>query len=154
MRNTQAMRLPQATRKLLAGRFDALRTELTAWFGRPVGACQPPDILSYGPGSFFRPHTDTTNDPLHPQIRARDLTAVLFLSDPQHPDNNPAQDERYAGGRLLLHRSTGPATETDEAMDVTGPAGTLVAFPATTRHEVTPVTAGQRLTAVAWYTAT
>jgi len=65
-------------------------------------------------------------------VRA-DLSCTLFLSDPQD----------YDGGELTIH---GPEGERRIKL----PAGDLVLYPASTLHEVTPVTRGTRLASFFW----
>ena len=64
----------------------------------------------------------------------RRLSATVQLSAP----------EDYDGGSLELRDGAAVRTATREA-------GSLVAFPSTTLHRVTPVTRGVRYALVAWY---
>ena len=66
------------------------------------------------------------------QIRT-DLAATLFLSEP----------ETYDGGELVVHDTYG-------AQRVKLPAGDMVLYPATSVHEVTPVTRGARIASFFW----
>ena len=62
-----------------------------------------------------------------------DLSATLFLSDP----------EEYDGGELLIEQAFG-------AQAVKLAAGDMVLYPASSLHQVTPVTRGQRICAISW----
>jgi len=62
-----------------------------------------------------------------------DLSATLFLSDPQD----------YDGGELVIEDSYG-------AHEVKLPAGDLVLYPATSLHRVEPVSRGSRLACFFW----
>jgi PKHD-type hydroxylase len=62
-----------------------------------------------------------------------DVSFTLFLSDP----------EAYDGGDLVIDQPSG-----EENFKL--PAGSLVAYPATTLHRVAPVTRGERLAAAGW----
>jgi PKHD-type hydroxylase len=62
-----------------------------------------------------------------------DVAFTLFLSDP----------ERYAGGELVIESAAG-----EDAVKL--PAGSLVAYPATSLHRVNDVTHGERLVAAGW----
>ena len=62
-----------------------------------------------------------------------DLSATLFLTDP----------EDYDGGELVIETSYG-------AQPVKLAAGDLVLYPATSLHQVTPVTRGARISAFFW----
>jgi PKHD-type hydroxylase len=66
------------------------------------------------------------------QIRT-DLAATLFLSEP----------ETYDGGELVVQDTYG-------AQRVRLPAGDMVLYPATSVHEVTPVTRGARIASFFW----
>jgi PKHD-type hydroxylase len=85
----------------------------------------PPLFNRYGEGDGFDTHVDNA-------IRIRrgsdfrirsDLSATLFLSDP----------EEYDGGELIRLR-----------------AGDMILYPASTLHRVTPVTRGTRLASFFW----
>jgi PKHD-type hydroxylase len=65
----------------------------------------------------------------------RKLSFVLQLSDPKD----------YEGGELQIHLSDNPEIMKKEQ-------GTLIAFPSSTLHEVTPVTKGKRYSIVGWIT--
>jgi len=66
------------------------------------------------------------------QIRT-DLAATLFLAEP----------DTYDGGELVVHDTYG-------AQRVKLPAGDMVLYPATSVHEVTPVTRGARIASFFW----
>jgi len=66
------------------------------------------------------------------QIRT-DISATLFLTSPEESD----------GGELVVHDTYG-------AQRVKLPAGDLVLYPATSVHEVEPVTRGMRLASFFW----
>ncbi len=62
-----------------------------------------------------------------------DLSCTVFLSDP----------DRYDGGELVVHHTQG-----SRAFKL--PAGHALLYPASTVHEVTPVTRGERLASFFW----
>jgi PKHD-type hydroxylase len=67
-------------------------------------------------------------------VRIRtDLSATLFLSEP----------DSYEGGELVIETSFG-------AQAIKLPAGHLVLYPASSLHEVTPVTQGARVASFFW----
>ncbi len=95
----------------------------------------PPMFNRYGQGMAFGPHVDG-GVRIHPRTGAKlrtDLSATLFLSDP----------DDYDGGEL-------------EIVDIYGVhavklnAGDLILYPASSLHEVTPITRGERLAAFFW----
>ncbi|MEP0391974.1 MAG: Fe2+-dependent dioxygenase [Erythrobacter sp.] len=66
------------------------------------------------------------------QIRT-DISFTLFLSDPKE----------YDGGELVVQTAGMTQTIKEEP-------GTLVLYPSTSAHEVTPVTSGTRVVAIGW----
>lgn len=97
-------------------------------------AAQPKEILTplfsrYTIGMRYGTHMDNA---MMSDMRI-DLALTLFLTDPAD----------YDGGALVADFSTGERT-------VKLPAGSAVLYPATTLHQVTEVTRGQRLAAVTW----
>lgn len=94
----------------------------------------PPLFNRYEGGEHFGNHVDNAirSLPGGGQIRT-DLSATLFLSDPQD----------YDGGELLVDDTFG-------AHSVKLKAGDLILYPSTSLHRVTPVTKGMRLCAFFW----
>lgn len=95
----------------------------------------PPLFNRYGEGMRFGAHVDG-GVRLHPRTGAKlrtDISATLFLSDP----------ETYDGGELVVEDAFGPRT-------VKLAAGAMVLYPATSVHEVTPVTRGERVACFFW----
>jgi PKHD-type hydroxylase len=95
----------------------------------------PPLFNRYGEGMHFGAHVDG-GVRLHPRTGAKlrtDVSATLFLSDPAD----------YDGGELLVEDAYGPQR-------VKLNAGSLVLYPATSVHEVTPVTCGERVACFFW----
>jgi PKHD-type hydroxylase len=94
----------------------------------------PPLYVRYEPGMTYGEHVDAavlgsgTPDPMR-----ADLAVTVFLSDVSE----------YEGGELALRTSFGEH-------EVKLPAGGAVVYPATTVHQVRPVTRGVRIVAVTW----
>lgn len=87
-------------------------------------------ILSrYREGQTYGLHVD---DALMQGVRT-DLSFTLFLSDP----------DAYDGGALEIEDPL-------ETRALRLPAGSLILYPSTTLHRVTPVTRGERLAVVGW----
>jgi PKHD-type hydroxylase len=95
----------------------------------------PPMFNRYGVGMAFGAHVDggVRLDPRTGRKLRTDLSATLFLSDPAD----------YDGGALEIADAYG-------VQAVKLGAGDLVLYPATSLHEVTPVTRGERLAAFFW----
>ena len=90
-------------------------------------------VSRYTKGMSYQAHVD---DPVMGNANGRyrsDIAVTVFLSDSQS----------YDGGELVIHTRYGPVS-------VKLPAGCAVVYPASSRHEVTPVTRGQRLACVLW----
>ena len=95
----------------------------------------PPMFNRYGEGMSFGAHVDGSVR-IHPRSGRKlrtDVSATLFLSDPRD----------YDGGELVVHDAYG-------SHRATRAAGDLVVYPATSLHEVTPVTRGERVACFFW----
>ncbi|MEJ6788964.1 Fe2+-dependent dioxygenase [Brevundimonas sp. BR2-1] len=93
----------------------------------------PPLFNRYEGGERFGVHVDNAIRQRGP-IRIRsDLSATLFLSEP----------EDYDGGELVIEEMYGPQS-------VRLPAGDLVLYPSKSLHQVTPVTRGARVASFFW----
>ncbi|WP_295803216.1 Fe2+-dependent dioxygenase [uncultured Microbulbifer sp.] len=94
----------------------------------------PPLFNRYEGGEHFHNHVDNAirRLPTGGQIRT-DLSCTLFLSEP----------DEYEGGELLIDDTYG-------AHKVKLPAGSLVLYPSTSLHRVTPVTGGSRICSFFW----
>ncbi len=146
-RATSSALVPRTTRLRLKQRFVELTSQLEAHFGTPLAGSETPGFLVYETGAFFATHADTgPDDP--PEIRARRVSAILFLNGP----SGHATDG-YSGGTLRFHRVLdGPEWEACPLPFDPEP-GTLLAFRSHVVHEVLPVTCGRRLTVVTWFPA-
>lgn len=94
----------------------------------------PPLFNRYEDGEHFDNHVDNALRvvPGGPRVRT-DISATLFLSAP----------EDYDGGELLIDDTYG-------AHKVKLAAGSLILYPSTSLHRVTPVTRGARVSAFFW----
>ena len=85
-------------------------------------------------GHDFGSHVDNAWRPLPGGGRIRtDLSATLFLSDP----------DSYDGGELVIEDMAGDR-------EIKLAAGDMILYPSTSLHHVAPVTRGERLAAVFW----
>lgn len=95
----------------------------------------PPMFNRYAEGMAFGPHVDGSVR-IHPQTGRKlrtDVSATLFLNEPAD----------YDGGELQVEDSYG-------LHSVKLAAGDIVLYPATSLHQVTPVTRGARLACFFW----
>jgi len=95
----------------------------------------PPMFNRYGPGMAFGAHVDGSVR-IHPHTGRKlrtDVSATLFLNEP----------DDYDGGELVVHDAFGTHR-------VKLPAGHMAVYPATSLHEVTPITRGRRLASFFW----
>ncbi|KIN63342.1 PKHD-type hydroxylase [Sulfitobacter noctilucicola] len=95
----------------------------------------PPMFNKYEEAETFGSHIDNAIrvNPLTQERLRTDLSMTLFLSEP----------EDYDGGELLIEDHYGSQT-------VKLPAGDMILYPATSLHEVTPVTRGVRVSSFFW----
>ncbi len=98
-------------------------------------ALYPPRFNRYMPGDGYGMHVDSAvmRDPRTQQILRTDLSVTLFLSAP----------EEYDGGVLEIESQFG-------VQEVKLAPGSLVLYPASSLHRVTPVRRGERLAAFFW----
>jgi PKHD-type hydroxylase len=95
----------------------------------------PPLFNRYQKGQSFGNHVDNAIRQVRgtPHRVRTDLSATLFLNDP----------DEYEGGELQVEDTYG-------AHAVKLPAGHLILYPASSLHNVRPVTAGARLASFFW----
>lgn len=94
----------------------------------------PPLFNCYQSGEHFNNHVDNAirTVPGGSQIRT-DLSVTLFLTEPAD----------YEGGELLIDDTFG-------AHRVKLPAGSMILYPSSSLHRVTPVTSGKRVSSFFW----
>ncbi len=95
----------------------------------------PPLFNKYEGGESFGTHVDNAIRaiPGTPHRIRTDLSCTLFFSEP----------EEYDGGELVIEDNYG-------AQAVKLPAGSMVLYPSTSLHHVTPVTRGARVSSFFW----
>jgi PKHD-type hydroxylase len=93
----------------------------------------PPLFNRYDPGMEFATHVDNAIRFAGPVRFRTDISATLFLSDP----------ETYDGGELIIEDTYG-----EHAVKL--PAGDLIIYPASSQHRVAPVTRGSRWASFFW----
>ncbi|WP_304186882.1 Fe2+-dependent dioxygenase [Phenylobacterium aquaticum] len=93
----------------------------------------PPLFNRYDVGMGFDTHVDNSIRFAGPVRYRTDVSATLFLSEP----------EAYEGGELIVEDSYG-----EHAVKL--PAGDLVLYPASSLHRVAPITSGSRWASFFW----
>ena len=95
----------------------------------------PPLFNRYDAGMTFGAHVDNAirSHPIIPVRIRTDVSATLFISAP----------EDYDGGELVVEDTYG-------SHEVKLPAGDLIIYPATSLHNVTPITRGSRIASFFW----
>jgi len=95
----------------------------------------PPLFNRYDAGMTFGAHVDNAirSHPVAPVRIRTDISATLFISAP----------EDYDGGELVVEDTYG-------SHEVKLPAGDLIVYPATSLHNVTPITRGSRIASFFW----
>ncbi len=95
----------------------------------------PPMFNRYGEGMKFGPHVDGSVriSPRDGRKLRTDVSATLFLTNP----------DEYDGGELVIEDNYGEHT-------IKLPAGSMVVYPATSLHQVMPITRGVRTASFFW----
>lgn len=87
-----------------------------------------PQLASYESGMKYGVHADSPFIPMPNTPLRSDVSGTLWIAEPS----------TYDGGELIIHLGS-------EKVSVKGEPGSMVVYPSTTLHQVTPVTRGQRL---------
>ncbi|MEX3939093.1 Fe2+-dependent dioxygenase [Paraburkholderia sp. BR10937] len=94
----------------------------------------PPLFNRYEGGMTFGSHVDGAVRVLPNGVKLRtDVSCTLFLSSP----------DEYDGGELVVEDTYG-------VQEIKLPAGDMIVYPATSLHQVTPVTRGARVASFFW----
>ena len=91
----------------------------------------PPLLARYEVGMTYGAHADTSHMRFGNEVHRSDLSATVWLSPPQS----------YEGGELVVHLGT-------KLVVIKGGPGSVIVYPSTQLHEVTPVRRGQRLVSI------
>lgn len=149
VRNTWEVVLETDRARTVAHRIAQMRAEIADHFATELGCCEGSSFLVYRTGGFYRPHRDRASAEMDvaDALRGRRVSLVLFLNA---SSQNPAPTE-YAGGALTFYGLMDDPAWREYGFALDAAPGLLVAFPSDILHEVTPVTAGERLTIVDWF---
>jgi predicted 2-oxoglutarate/Fe(II)-dependent dioxygenase YbiX len=142
VRRASHIEVPETIFELIDDHLDAQRVAIGAFFGLRLEAREGVNLLRYDPGGFYKPHVDRADLPAWPPAAHRAITVVLFLESSLEADPTGG----FSGGLLRLFQEGD-----DEPVDIVPRRGMLVAFPADTVHEVSPVIDGHRDTVLDWF---
>jgi predicted 2-oxoglutarate/Fe(II)-dependent dioxygenase YbiX len=142
VRRASQIDVPEMVLEMVEQCLDRMLDAIAAFYRLSLHSREGASFLRYETGGFYKPHVDRARVPSWPATARRQVTTVLFLESSR--DAEPAGG--FSGGLLRLFPDGAGAP-----FDITPTRGTLVAFPATMRHEVTPVTSGRRDTVVDWF---
>lgn len=133
--NTQLPEESDAARAAGSIVLDALEKQPLFVAGALPLKVFPPLFNRYGPGQRFETHIDNAlRVAQRGEFRIRsDLSATLFLSEP----------ESYDGGELSIEDTYG-------VHEVKLAAGDLIVYPASSLHQVRPITRGERVASFFW----
>ena len=150
IRRTLEVSVAEALRAEVQARLHGIRPALSAHFHVALTASEGVGFLLYERGGFYRPHRDCARHDAaaggNETVRRR-VSVIVFLNG---ASETPAPAE-YAGGHLHLYGLIDDPVWRDVGFPIDAEPGSLVAFDSATLHEVTPVVAGRRLTAVDWF---
>ena len=141
VRRTLSIEVPDPTLEWVERDLENARERLAELSGLALGVREGCGFLRYLPGGFYLPHRDKGDLPSWPGAAQRQLTVVVFLATAREAGD----PEGFTGGVLRLYADEG------EPIDIVPVEGTLVAFPATTLHEVTRVGDAVRDAVVDWF---
>ena len=146
VRKTIRLQPSAETIQYVTAKLSGAREAVAAHFGVDLTKSEDPQFLRYEVGDFFVAHQDGNTGLVRSEREQfRKISVVIFLNS---QSDVPAFDS-YAGGSLVFTEWR-PGRNQGQYCLVAEP-GTLVAFPAETTHEVTPVTSGKRYSIVSWY---
>jgi len=131
----------------LRKRLLDLMPALGAQFQEALTGCQGPEFLRYRVGSFYKVHHD--GGPAHSVAAGRRVSVIIFLN---HQSKELAEGA-YGGGSLVFYGLLRGEEWQNVGLPLDARQGMLVAFRSGILHEVQPVTHGERLTVVSWFTS-
>ncbi|MDB5733846.1 MAG: PKHD-type hydroxylase [Alphaproteobacteria bacterium] len=116
------------TSRIVAGAFA--RSEAFRDFAYPTHVA-PPLLARYEVGMTYGAHADTAHMRFGNDMKRSDMSATVWLLPPGS----------YDGGELVVHLGTKPVV-------IKGEPGSVIVYPSTQLHEVTPVRRGTRLVSI------
>ena len=142
VRRSSHIEVDAATLQQLERALDEQREGIEQFFGLRLPSREGVSLLRYTAGGFFKAHRDHGYVDSWPDAARRRVSLVLFLCTSREIEAHGT----FSGGELRVY----PDDPEAPACDIHPRAGALVAFLATTLHEVRPVHDGIRDTVVDW----
>lgn len=147
-RKTDLAQVSAATSSFVKNRLLELKPDVASHFGLSLTDCQPPKLLIYKTGYFFAPHVDQGPGANVPELeRERQLSVVIFLNG----ESDEPEPGSYCGGALTFYGLIDEHPWHCMGLPLVGEEGLLIAFRPNLRHEVTPITYGERYTVAGWF---
>jgi predicted 2-oxoglutarate/Fe(II)-dependent dioxygenase YbiX len=146
-RRASSIDVDGATLDAVEATLDAERHAVEAHCHVSLTGREGAGFLRYGAGGFYRRHRDWSVDTAWPGAARRQVSLIVFLNSSRA---RPAPGE-FGGGELIIFPESPDALTKLEAITVVPREGTLVAFDASTPHEVLPARGGTRDVIVDWY---
>ena len=141
VRDSTHLDVDEDTLAMIERSLDAQGPAIERFFGVTIDEREGLSLLRYRAGGFFKPHRDRGKIADWPGAARREISLVLFLNSAAETGD----DDAFTGGALRLFDE-----EESCWREIQPQAGTLLAFPSGTLHEVTRVDDGVRDTAVDW----
>ena len=147
VRRASSIDVDSVTLDRVEAMLDSSRLILGAAFQTPVESREGASFLRYEPNGFYRRHRDRASDPEWAGAARRLISVVVFLNS---SSPRPTLGE-FSGGELVLFPELARGTGAASPVMIVPEQGMLVAFDASTPHEVRPVQQGTRDVIVDWY---
>lgn len=156
IRKTDIHTLSPEHRAIYNHRFEAVRSEIEAFFSISLSKATDVQVLGYESGSFYLKHSDDASElrdsdgnviGYRTVAPERKLTTVLFTTS---YTPNPTDTDHFSGGELLFNYL---CDESGNTITLRPEAGDMVVFLSNPyfAHEVLPVKEGFRLSLVQWH---
>jgi SM-20-related protein len=147
-RKSDLAQVSSVTSSFVIERLLEIKPVVASHFNLSLTGCQPPKLLIYKKGYFFTLHVDQRDGADVPELeRERQVSVVIFL-------NGEADEPRpgsYCGGALTFYGLIDEHPWHCMGLPLVGEEGLLIAFRPDLRHEVTPITYGERYTVAGWF---
>ena len=147
--NVRKVERVQASPEIVRRVTDELirvRQDVGNYFGVELSNCEDPQFLRYQVGDFFVAHQDGGTRLIQSaREQSRKISVIVFLNT----QTTVPESDGHCGGSLVF--TEWRPDRKNGRLELPAKAGTFVAFPSETTHEVVPVTHGVRYSIASWY---